>query len=293
MFGFLTCFICCLPSAPPSLPGPCTGAAVTSIIYIYIYIYLLGGLWLTESSIPGCPVSALVGGPNPHQSLWSGLTPNWEDRFYTPPPPERESWDCNCARIETKASIHHPLWVVVVYRIGLPTNPISRDARTRIWDLSLGRLESWRLDYRLLLAYYIYIYSNNSIGNSTSNSICGSSTSKSVSGNGNSNSDGPCTAAAPWPWPELNIIYYTYVYIYIYTYTHTHTHTSIYIYIHTYIYIYIYILCIYIYIYIYTHMYIYIYTYLRIIITAQFKQFAKVLARKRLDTRWKTRYPLG
>ena len=24
------------------------------------------------------------------------------------------------ARVETKASIHHPLWVVVVYRIGLP-----------------------------------------------------------------------------------------------------------------------------------------------------------------------------
>ena len=28
--------------------------------------------------------------------------------------------DCDCTRIEAKASIHHPLWVVVVYRIGLP-----------------------------------------------------------------------------------------------------------------------------------------------------------------------------
>ena len=33
-------------------------------------------LWLTESSIPGCPVFALMGGPNPQQSLWIGLTPN-------------------------------------------------------------------------------------------------------------------------------------------------------------------------------------------------------------------------
>ena len=33
-------------------------------------------LWLTESSIPGCPVFALMGGPNPHQSLWTGLMSN-------------------------------------------------------------------------------------------------------------------------------------------------------------------------------------------------------------------------
>ena len=35
------------------------------------------------------------------------------------------SWDCECARIEVKGSMHHPLWVVVVvgvvYRIGLPS----------------------------------------------------------------------------------------------------------------------------------------------------------------------------
>ena len=44
----------------------------------------------------------------------------WEERFYTPPPPGNNLRDCKCARIETKVSIHHPLWVVVVYRIGLP-----------------------------------------------------------------------------------------------------------------------------------------------------------------------------
>ena len=35
--------------------------------------------------------------------------------------------DCDCARTETEASPHHPLWVVVVYRCGLPTDkPIAR-----------------------------------------------------------------------------------------------------------------------------------------------------------------------
>ena len=43
-----------------------------------------------------------------------------EERFYTPPPPGSDFRDCSCARIETKTSIHHPLWVVVVYRIALP-----------------------------------------------------------------------------------------------------------------------------------------------------------------------------
>ena len=51
----------------------------------------------------------------------------WEERFYyTPPPPGNHLRDCNCARIETKASIHHPLWVVVVvvYKIVLPMTSI-------------------------------------------------------------------------------------------------------------------------------------------------------------------------
>ena len=52
----------------------------------------------------------------------------WEERFCTPRPPGGNFSDCDCARIEAKASIHHPLfWVVVVvvvvgvYGIGLPT----------------------------------------------------------------------------------------------------------------------------------------------------------------------------
>ena len=45
-----------------------------------------------------------------------------EERFYTPPPPPpgNDFWDCRCAIIQTKASIHHPLWVVVTYKIALP-----------------------------------------------------------------------------------------------------------------------------------------------------------------------------
>ena len=45
----------------------------------------------------------------------------WEERFYTPPPPGSNFRDCKCDRSKTKASIHHPLWVVVVvYIIALP-----------------------------------------------------------------------------------------------------------------------------------------------------------------------------
>ena len=33
---------------------------------------------------------------------------SWEEGFYTPPPPGSNFWDCKCARIETRASIHHP-----------------------------------------------------------------------------------------------------------------------------------------------------------------------------------------
>ena len=44
----------------------------------------------------------------------------WEERFHAPPPPGSNFRDCKCARIEAKASVHHPLWVVVVYEIDLP-----------------------------------------------------------------------------------------------------------------------------------------------------------------------------
>ena len=47
----------------------------------------------------------------------------WDVIFYTPPPPGSDCRDCDCTRIETKATIPHLLWVVVVvvYRIGPPT----------------------------------------------------------------------------------------------------------------------------------------------------------------------------
>ena len=52
---------------------------------------------------------------------------SWEERFYTPPPPGSNFRDCKGARVEAKASIHHPLWmvvVVVVYYIALPNSPL-------------------------------------------------------------------------------------------------------------------------------------------------------------------------
>ena len=56
-------------------------------------------------------------------------TDDWEERFCTPPPPGGNFGDRECARIETKASIHHPLWVVVVvvvvYRIDLPNDALQ------------------------------------------------------------------------------------------------------------------------------------------------------------------------
>ena len=96
------------------------------------------------------------------------------DRFYTPTPPEREFRDCDCARIETKASIHHPLWVVVVYRIGLPKEPQVRAGRQGgdayhddchyyelimiiITTTTLSLLQLLLLLLQLLLVVYIYI----------------------------------------------------------------------------------------------------------------------------------------
>ena len=38
----------------------------------------------------------------------------WEERFYTQPATGSNRRDRRCARIETAASTHHPLWVVVV-----------------------------------------------------------------------------------------------------------------------------------------------------------------------------------
>ena len=100
-------------------------------IYIY-YMWLLG-----VGSLCMAPILAL--GPHDSEGRLEGLVVKvldhectsvhspWEDRFYTPSPPGSDSWDCDCARIEAKVSVHHHLWVVVVvvvYRIGLPTPAI-------------------------------------------------------------------------------------------------------------------------------------------------------------------------
>ena len=53
-----------------------------------------------------------------------------EERFYAPPPPGNNFWDCKCARIETTASIHHPLWVVVMLVYKIVFSP-RKDAASR------------------------------------------------------------------------------------------------------------------------------------------------------------------
>ena len=79
----------------------------------------------TESSMPrghreAQGVHEGAQSPQPKSTIKGGEQ-RWEERFYTPPPPGNHFRDCKCARIETEASIHHPLLaVVLVYRIDLP-----------------------------------------------------------------------------------------------------------------------------------------------------------------------------
>ena len=76
-----------------------------------------------------------------------------KERFYTPPPPGSCFRDCDCTIIETKASIHHLLWVmvlvvvvaVVVYRFGLP---ITRS----IFTGSMVKLLFLHVTYFVILA---------------------------------------------------------------------------------------------------------------------------------------------
>ena len=44
------------------------------------------------------------------------------DICYTPLPPGRKMRDCRHVEIEMKASMRHPLWVVVVYKCVIPKN---------------------------------------------------------------------------------------------------------------------------------------------------------------------------
>ena len=79
----------------------------------------------------------------------------WEERFYARPPPGSNFRDCKCARIETKASIHHPLWVVmVVYKIVIHNKVLIFDV-----GLSMGGLCIYVYIYIYTHTYiYIYIY---------------------------------------------------------------------------------------------------------------------------------------
>ena len=134
------------------------------------------------------PLFALMGGPNPHQSLWIGLMPN----------------------------------------------PFSHNARTRTLDLSLGRLESWRLNYSSrfiqmdsIILYYSISYQCCFLFGSARDSPTAPSERSTVRGSG-------------FAKPSNR-----YIYIYIYIYTHTikalslpfkEINTCIYIYIYIYIY---------------------------------------------------------
>ena len=53
----------------------------------------------------------------PPETSRSAATRSWEERFYTPPPPGSDFWDCDC-----------PLWVMVVYGIGLPRSTSTAKA---------------------------------------------------------------------------------------------------------------------------------------------------------------------
>ena len=79
-----------------------------------------GGILMSIGNLPESLSRAMLVGT----MLVGGLgdSRNWEERFYKPPPPGSCLGDCDCTRFETNASIHHPLWLVVVYRIGLPRN---------------------------------------------------------------------------------------------------------------------------------------------------------------------------
>ena len=120
-------------------------------MYIYIHTYIHIGQAPRDFEPSRSVVRSKFMGRsnNPFNNLRFRI---WEDRFYTPPP-EREFWDCDCARIETKASIHQPLWVVVVYRIGLPSFriPLERnqcvcESLMYVCDMLKRRLLKWCLN---------------------------------------------------------------------------------------------------------------------------------------------------
>ena len=106
----------------------------TMLHYTLLYYTMLYYTWRTVHGIFLLALSSKARSPRPpaRSTTFVGVALgtrlcfwSWEERFYTPPPPGNEFRDCDCARIETKASIHHPLGVVlrvvvvVVYRFSL------------------------------------------------------------------------------------------------------------------------------------------------------------------------------
>ena len=82
-------------------------------VYIYIYTYIYIYISIRRSALQTCVVN-LLSKRCIVRCAFRGRY--WEERFQTPPPPGSNFGDYKCARIETKASIHHPLWAVVVYK---------------------------------------------------------------------------------------------------------------------------------------------------------------------------------
>ena len=70
----------------------------------YIYIYIIIRIWCSWRS--GIHKTTMDQKETLALEDLGGVS--WEDRFYTPPPPGGNFWDCDCARIETTASIHQP-----------------------------------------------------------------------------------------------------------------------------------------------------------------------------------------
>ena len=62
----------------------------------------------------------------------------WRERFYTPPPPGSDFQGCDCTRTETQASLHHPLWVlvVVVYKSAHLTQASSAGSLNLVAELA-------------------------------------------------------------------------------------------------------------------------------------------------------------
>ena len=113
LFGTVVCNVC--TKIEGSIWKIHTAGLLTSLLGSTESRSPASGPWESSRTSSSSPRPGLAG-----ERIWLNYKTlhNWEDRFYTPPPPGSDFWDCKCARMETTTSAHHPLWVVVVYRIG-------------------------------------------------------------------------------------------------------------------------------------------------------------------------------